>query len=142
MPKAVDTILGHCILRAVVAAEGGPEAANVKYAPGSTVSKWEAVKVLARVTPKASRVAEFIVLWAVAMRMEGVDELTITEYQRFWNEGERQTYRLQREFRELWWELETPNELARAIVKKIDERMSKKEAMRLPMTLKVSAALP
>lgn len=141
MPRAVDTILGHCLIRAVVVSEG-PEAAAVKYGPGSTVSKWEAVKVLARVTPKASRVAEFIVLWAVAMGMEGRDELTITEYQRYWNEGERQTYRLQREFRELWPEFETPNELARAIVKKIDERMSKKEAMRLPMTLKVSAALP
>lgn len=141
MPKAIDTIIGHCLLRAVVASEG-PEAAAAKYGPGATVSKWEAVKVLARVTPKASRVAEFIVLWAVAMRMEGRDSLTITEYERYWKDGERQAYRLQKEFRELWPEFETPNELARVIGKKIDEKMSKKDAMRLPMTLRVSAELP
>jgi len=141
VPKAVDTIIGHCLLRAVVASEGA-EAAAVKYGAGATVSKWEAVKVLARVTPKASRVAEFIVLWAIAMREEERDALTITEYERFWKDGERQTYRLQKEFRELWPEFDTPNELARVVVKKIDERMSKKEAMRLPMTLRVSAELP
>jgi hypothetical protein len=37
---------------------------------------------------------------------------SITEYERYWNEGERQTYRLQTEFRELWPEFETPDELA------------------------------
>ena len=31
---------------------------------------------------------------------------------RFWKETERNAYRLQREFRELWPEFETPNELA------------------------------
>lgn len=142
MPKATDTILGHCIIRAVVAEEGGPEAATAKYGPGATVSKWESVKALARVTPKASRVAQFIVLWAIAMKIEGVDEFSITEYQRYWHEGERQTYRAQKEFRELWWEYDTPNELARAIVKHIDQRMSKKDAMRLPMTLRVAATVP
>lgn len=142
MPKAMDTILGHCIIRAVVAEEGGPEAATAKYGASASVSKWESVKVLARVTPKASRVAGFIVLWAVAMKVEGLDEFSITEYQKYWHEGERQTYRLQKEFRELWWEYETPNDLARGIVKNIDKRMSKKEAMTLPMTLRVAAELP
>ena len=142
MPKSMDTILGHCIIRAVVADEGGPEAATAKYGVGATVSKWDAVKVLAKVTPKASRVATFIVLWAVAMRIEGLEEFSITEYQRYWHEGERQTYRVQKEFRELWWEYETPNEIARAIVKNIDKRMTKKEAMRLPMTLRVAAMVP
>lgn len=139
MPKVANSILGHCLLRALIDAEGGHEAATAKYGPDSSISKWGAVKALARVTPKGSRVAEFIVLWAVALRTEGVEELSITEYQRFWNEGERQTYRLQREFRDLWPEFETPNELALQIVKYIDGRMAKKEAARLPLTLQVVA---
>lgn len=141
MPKAVDTILGHCLIRAVVADEGGPEAATAKYGTGSTVSKWDAVKVVAKVTPKASRVAAFIVLWAVAMRIEGLDELSITEYQRYWNEGERQAYRVQKEFRELFPEFETPDEIARGLVEHIDGRMSKKQAAKLPMTLRVELAV-
>ena len=48
------------------------------------------------------------------------DGYSITEYQRYWNEGERQAYRLQSEFRELWPEFETPNELARQIVPHLD----------------------
>lgn len=139
MPKAANTILGHCILRALIDAEGGQEAATAKYGPDAAISKWGAVKALARVTPKGSRVAEFIVLWAVAMQMEGLEELTITEYQRYWNQGERQTYRLQKEFRALWPEFETPNELAQQIVKYIDRRMARKEAAKLPLTLQVVA---
>ena len=137
--KAANTIIGHCILRALADAEGGVEAAVAKFGPGSTVSKWGAVKAVAKVSPKASRVAEFIVLWAIAMQMEGGEQLSITEYQRFWDEGERQTYRRQNEFRDLWPEFETPHELAAQVVKDIDARMSKKDAARLPLTLQVVA---
>jgi len=76
------------------------------------VNQW----IGARVAPKATRVALFIGSWAAAMRTEGRDEYTITEYARFWNDTERHAYRLQREFRELWPEFETPNELACQIV--------------------------
>jgi hypothetical protein len=142
MPKALDTILGHCMIRAVVHAEGGPEAATAKYGRGAEqVSKWEAVRTLAGVTPKASRVATFIVLWAVAMRIEGVDSFTITAYQEYWSEGERQAYRVQREFRELFPEFETPDEIARSIVDHIDKRMSKRQAAKLPMSLRVELAV-
>jgi hypothetical protein len=141
LPKAMDTILGHCILRALVHEAGGADAANAKYASMASLAKWDAVRTAVKVTPKASRVATFIVLWAVAMRIEGLDEFSITEYQRYWNEGERQAYRVQREFRELWPEYETPDELARAISRHIDKRISKKDAAKLPMTLRVSAEL-
>jgi hypothetical protein len=57
------------------------------------------------------------------MRSEKRHEYTITEYARFWNETERQAYRLQREFRELWPEYETPNELAHQILKQTDLRL-------------------
>ncbi|MFN8225062.1 MAG: hypothetical protein U0R50_17655 [Gaiellales bacterium] len=135
-----DSLLAHCIARAVIAEEGGPEAASEKYARGpNQVSKWVAMKTVAKVTNKASRVAAFIVLWAVTMIEEESDEITITEYQRYWNEGERQTYRLQGEFRELWPEFETPNEVARQLRKHIDSSLSRREIALLPTKLMVRA---
>lgn len=131
-----DTLLAHCVSRAIVAEIGGWEVANKRYEAGDLkVNAWLGVKA----TPKASRVGAFIVLWAVAMRLEGVDEFSITEYQRYWNEGERQAYRLQREFRELWPEYENPNELALQIVKHVDGRTSKRDIASLPSRLQVIA---
>jgi hypothetical protein len=138
--KALDSILGHCMARAVMHDEGGLEAASEKYGPNaerwSTLGKLRAVT---KATPKASRVATFIVLWAIGMYEEGKDGYSITEYQRFWNESERQAYRVQNEFRELWPEFETPNELAAQVVKHIDRRMARKDAAKLPMILQVEA---
>jgi hypothetical protein len=138
--KTKDSILAHCIARAVIAEQGGIEAATAKYGEKAEhLSKWEALKTAAKVTPKASRVATFVVFWSVAMRLEGLDEFSITEYQRYWNENERQAYRLQREFRELWPELQTPNELARQIVKHVDARAAGKNAAKLTSRLQVAA---
>lgn len=62
------------------------------YGPqAERLSKWAAVKAAARVTPKASRVAAFIVMWAAAMMDGDADALSISEYERYWHEGERQT---------------------------------------------------
>jgi hypothetical protein len=134
-----ESILAHCITRAVIADEGGIDAATAKYGPKvERLSTWSALKAAAKATPKASRVSAFVVMWAIAMQLEDRDEFTITEYQRYWNENERQAYRLQKEFRELWPEFETPDELARQIVKHVNKRLSKKEAASLPMTAMVT----
>ena len=134
-----DALLTHCITRAVLHDHGGLDAAIDKYGPhGERLSKWGALRAAARVTPKASRVAAFIVMWAVAMRDEGVTEYSITQYQHYWNEGERQAYRSQGEFRDLWPEFETPNELARQLVKHLDASTSKREIATLPSRLKVT----
>src|SRR5713101_1695812 len=91
--RRTDTLLAHCVMRAVVADLGGWEKANERHEAGDVkVNAWLGVKA----TPKGSRVAAFIVLWAIGMRLEGADEYSITEYQRYWHEGERQTYRLQK----------------------------------------------
>jgi hypothetical protein len=79
-----------------------------------------------------------MVMWAAAMHDEGADAFSITEYQRYWNEGERQTYRLQHEFRELWPEFETPNEFARQIVSQLDANTSKREIAMLPARIQVN----
>jgi len=135
-----DSVLAHCLMRAVIHDQGGIDAAVERYGPrAERLSKWGALKAAARVTPKASRVAGFVVMWSVAMKDEGVDAFSITEYQRYWSEGERQAYRLQQEFRELWPELETPDELARQIVKHVDSKLSKRDIASLPMTLQIRA---
>jgi hypothetical protein len=135
-----DSLLAHCVMRSILHEQGGIEAAVEKYGPkAERLSKWAAVKVAAKATPKASRVAGFVVMWAAAMRDEGLDEFSITEYERYWNEGERQTYRLQKEFRELWPEYETPNELARQLVKYLDAKTSARDIASLPSRLQVMA---
>ena len=120
----------------MIAAEGR-EILEAREAPiDMKVTAWMAVKA----SPKASRVAGFVVLWAAAMRDEGVEEFSITEYQRYWREGERQAYRLQKEFRELWPEFDTPNELARQIVRHLNARKAtKREVAALPTTVQVTA---
>jgi hypothetical protein len=134
-----DSLLAHCIGRAVIHEQGGIDAAVDAYGPqAERLSKWAAVKAAARVTPKASRVAAFIVMWAAAMMDEGADEFSITEYERYWHEGERQTYRLQNEFRELWPEYETPNELARLVIRQVDNKLSKRDIATLPAHLMVT----
>jgi hypothetical protein len=116
VPKK-DSLLAHCLARAVIHEQGGPEAALAKYGPNAEhLSKWRATAMAVKVTPKASRVAGFISLWATAMMVEELDSFSITEYQRYWHESERQAYRRQVEFRDLWPEYETPNELAGQIV--------------------------
>jgi hypothetical protein len=132
----LDSLLGHCLLRSVVDDLGGWEKAQAQLEAGElNITAWMGVKSM----PRASRVAGFIVLWAAAMRIEDLDEFSITEYQRYWHESERQAYRLQKEFRALWPEYETPNELARQLVKQIDKKTSKKNVLSLPMTLQVTA---
>lgn len=135
-----DSLLAHCIARAVIHDQGGVEAATEKYGPrAERLSKWAATMAAAKVTGKASRVSAFIVMWAAAMRDEGADEFSITEYQRYWNESERRAYRLQVEFRELWPEYETPNELAHRIVRHLDASLSRRDIATLPARLMVTA---
>ena len=123
-----DSLLAHCLARAILAEEGGAEAAAAKYGPNAErMSKWRATALAVKATPKASRVAGFIILWATAMAIEDADSFSITEYQRYWHESERQAYRRQVEFRELWQEHDTPNELAKQIVAYVRKRGDAKE---------------
>ena len=135
-PKKKDSLLAHCLIRATVEDLGGWDKAEAEFEAGTfKVNAWMGVKA----TPRAMRVAAFIVLWAVAMSEEGRDSYSITEYQRYWNEGERQAYRVQDEFRELWPEFRTPDELARQLLKQLGGKVSKREAMSLPMKVQVTA---
>jgi hypothetical protein len=100
-----DTILAHCIARAVVAEAGGEEAAKAKYgedAEGLKASRWQAFRVAAKVTPRASRVAAFISLWGLALDDLDRDELTVDEYAEWANEARATAFRRAADYRELW----------------------------------------
>ena len=112
-----ETILAHCIARAVIASAGGEEAAQAKYgtqAQRLRASKWQSFKVAAKATPRASRVAAFISLWGLALDDLDRDELTVDEYAEWANESRATAFRRAAEYRELWGEVDV-NVLARRV---------------------------
>jgi len=112
-----DTILAHCIARAVVAEAGGEEAAQAKYGEKAEAlrgSKWRAFRTAAKVTPRASRVAAFISLWGLALDDLDRDELTVEEYAEWASEARATAFRRAADYRELWPDLEL-NELGRRV---------------------------
>ena len=112
-----DTILAHCIARAVRADAGGEDAARAKYgvnAEALQASKWKAFRVAAKVTPRASRVAAFVSLWGLALDDLDRDELTVEEYAEWANEARATAFRRAADYRELWPDLDL-NELGRRV---------------------------
>jgi hypothetical protein len=112
-----DTILAHCIAKAVIADAGGEESAKAKYgetAEALQASKWQAFKVAAKVTPRASRVAAFIALWGLALDDLDREELTVDEYAEWANEARATAFRRAAEYRELWPDVDV-NELGRRV---------------------------
>src|SRR6266498_1013734 len=129
-----DTILAHCIARAVIADAGGEEAAQARYgeqAEALRASKWQSFKVAAKVTPRASRVAAFIGLWGLALDDLDRDELTVDEYAEWANEARATAFRRAAEYREMWPEFEV-NELGRRVR---DHVRSHRELRRHPNSL-------
>ena len=129
-----DTILAHCIARAVVADAGGEEAARERYGEQAEAlrrSKWQALKLAAKATPRASRVAAFICLWGVALDDLDRDEITVDEYATWANESRATAFRRAAEYRELWGEVEI-NELGRRVR---DHVRSHRELRRNPNSL-------
>ena len=112
-----DTILAHCIARAVIADAGGGEAAQAKYGEKAEAlkgNKWKAFRVAAKVTPRASRVAAFISLWGLALDDLDRDELTVEEYAEWANEARATAFRRAADYRELWSDVDL-NELGRRV---------------------------
>jgi hypothetical protein len=129
-----DTILAHCIARAVRADAGGEEAARAKYGDNAEVlqtSRWKAFRVAAKVTPRASRVAAFISLWGLALDDLDRDELTVEEYAEWASEARATAFRRAADYRELWSDVDL-NELGRRVR---DHIRSHRELRRTPNAL-------
>ena len=127
-----DTILGHCIARAVIADAGGEEAAAALHA-----TKWQAFKLAAKVTPRASRVASFVAMWGLAMYDLGRDELTVDEYAEWANEPRATAFRRAAEYRELWGGVDV-NELAGHVRDHLREDRSARNKPNALMSVAVS----
>jgi hypothetical protein len=111
----LDTLLGHCLMRASLQ--------NVK---GD--SRLAASFAAVRATPKASRVAAFIALWAMALDDLAQDGIGVEAYAEWASESRRTVYRRLSDFRELWPEYDTPNELARLVAAEARRRGEKVSA--------------
>lgn len=117
--KADETLLGQCLVRAMLA---------TGVTDPSKATKWLAMKV----TPKASRVAKFCVLWADAMKANGGEPLGhrvpgdrrytsgIEAYIARGYSSRAKAYRDQAEFRELFPEYETPDTIGLALLAALD----------------------
>lgn len=131
-----DTLLAHCIARAIVVDAGGEGAAREKYGDEAETlrgSKWRAFKVAAKATPRASRVAAFIALWGLALYDLDRDELTVDEYAKWASESRPTAFRRAAEYRELWGDkYDDVNQLARLVRDHIREHT---EARRHPNAL-------
>jgi hypothetical protein len=103
-----DSLLAHCVARAAVA-DG--------FVKGKSVN-WAAI----RATPKAARVAGFVVLWAIAKHEHPGEPVTTEGLCERWNLTERSVGRYRAEFRELFPEYETPDVIAGRIVAELDAR--------------------
>ena len=101
------------------------------------LSKWGALRAAARVTPKASRVAGFIVMWAEAMRAEERDDYSISSIS---VTGTRESARRtgNRASSASSGQSRDPNELARQILKHLDTSTTKREIATLPSRLQVT----
>jgi hypothetical protein len=112
-----DTILAHCIARAVVSEAGGEDAAKTAYGERGEAlagSRWRAFRVAAGVTPKASRVASFVALWGLALYDLGREEISVDEYAEWASESRATAFRRAGEYRELWPAVDV-NVLARLV---------------------------
>jgi len=73
-------------------------------------------RVMVKAIPKASRVAEFIAMWAITKNRDGV--ANVESLAEMWSEPVRTMYRRLEEFREAWEPVgyETPDLLADALI--------------------------
>jgi hypothetical protein len=112
-----DTILAHCIARALIADAGGEEAAKARYGEQAEAlkgKKWQSLLLAAKVTPRASRVAAFICMWGLAQDGLDRDEISVDEFVEWANESRATAFRRAAEYRELWGDVEI-NELGRRV---------------------------
>lgn len=115
MAKATDTVLGQCVLRA------GRAYAEEQIAggrdPHRPPNRRETMRAIWSSTNTGSRVASLIVMWAIALMDEERDEMAIEEFAAWSAESRSTVHRRLREFRQLWPEYRTPNEIAVELVR-------------------------
>jgi hypothetical protein len=115
VPSRTDTLLGQCILRGVRAV-ADEDLSTGRRVDTDVPSAWDRVRAITKGSNRASTVAAFITMWAVALEDLGRDSIGIEEYAAWASESTATVYRRQADFRALWPEHETPNEIARLLL--------------------------
>jgi hypothetical protein len=97
---------------------------------------------MAKALPKATRVAEFVAMWAISKYQDGV--ATVDELADFWGEPRRTMYRRLAEFREVWAPAgyETPDPLADALIADFRRRRERMQASHVARLLTVAVPVP
>lgn len=102
----------------------------------------EQARTLARALPKATRVGEFISMWAITKNRDGV--ATVETVAEMWGEPERTMYRRLEEFREVWAPAgyESPDPIADVLIADYRARQQKLSATQLPRLLGTPVPVP
>lgn len=98
-----ESLLQQCLLRAALGHVQGDSRIASSFA-------------VVKATPRASRVAALIAMWAIALDDLEREHLGAEEYAAWASESRATVYRRLADFRELWPEYDTPNELAALLV--------------------------
>ena len=106
------------------------------------LSLMEQARTLTKALPKATRVGEFISMWAITKNRDGV--ATVETVAEMWGEAERTMYRRLEEFREVWAPAgyETPDPIADVLIADYRARKQKLSATQLPRLLSTQIPLP
>jgi hypothetical protein len=106
------------------------------------LSLMEQARTLARALPKATRVGEFISMWAITKNRDGV--ATVETVAEMWGEAERTMYRRLEEFREVWGVAgyETPDPIADVLIADYRARKENLSATKLPRLLGTPVPVP
>ena len=116
------------------------------HGDGREVTRWSAMKALASATGKATRVGEFIAVWAITKYELG--EVTTEDVAERWGMNERTAYRRLKEFREVWGPpalregYETPDPIADELIADFRRRRQKLETSALLGLLSRRVELP
>lgn len=132
-----ETVLGHCLARALLAVAADDVSRGRDAHRAATLR--EKMLALVKATPKASRVAGFIVLWAATLHDGDVETLGIEEFVAQKYASRTSVYRWQREFRLLWPEHETPNALALLVLDAMRRSSDQKLTPLLRIAVRVAA---
>ena len=106
------------------------------------LSLMEQARTMARALPKATRVGEFISMWAITKNRDGV--ATVETVAEMWGEAERTMYRRLEEFREVWEPAgyDTPDPIADVLIADYRARKENLSATRLPRLLGTPVPVP
>jgi ferric-dicitrate binding protein FerR (iron transport regulator) len=90
-----------------------------------------------RATPKAMRVCQYVVEWAIALQ-DGPTRATVRDVAAYWRQAEATAYRRNRDFRELFPDEPNPGRLARELIRVQKRRRSTGDVeslMQLPIVV-------